>query len=126
MLSAANQSTADRDSEHTLALSERSASEAYMSSSDEDEVTVADDMSVQQSLATFRAPVVSAKPMTAAEFEERVCSQLKAISESYAKTAQRIEKTIAQTEKTMKVCDRANQKIDRFVRIQKKNLNEGF
>ena len=86
MLSAAAQSTADRDSEHTLSINDRE-SEAYMSSSDEDEDTLTDDMSTHQSLATFRAPVVSAKPMTAAEFEERVCSQLKAISESYAKTA---------------------------------------
>ena len=77
----------------------------------------------QSSIPEFRAADQPVKTMTAADFERRVCSQLAKISASYDKTAERYEKAIAQTEKTMKVCDNGIKKIDRFNRIQTKNLN---
>ena len=65
------------------------------------------------------------KYMTAAEFD-KVCKQLTAISSSYENSAKRYEKAIETTEKTIKVCQRADQKIDRFCRINEKMLNNTF
>ena len=80
----------------------------------------------QNSIPEFKAADQPVEYMTAADFERRVCNQLSKISASYDKSAARYEKAIAQTEKTMKVCDNGIKKIDRFNRIQQKNLNEGF
>ena len=108
-----------------------SAFENSMSDSEESDNTSvsaasARTSSAASSLPEFRAADQPVKYMTAADFEKRVCNQLAKISASYDKTAERYEKAIAQTEKTMKVCEHGIQKIDRFNRIQTKNLNEGF
>jgi len=63
--------------------------------------------------------------MTAADFE-RVCNQLQTMSNSYEQSAKRYEKAIETTEKTIKTCQRAEQKIDRFCRINEKMLNDGL
>merc|ERR1739844_75170 len=65
------------------------------------------------------------KYMTAADFE-KVCQQLQNISKSYENSAQRYEKAIETTEKTIKTCQRAEQKIDRFCRINEKMLKDSL
>ena len=61
---------------------------------------------VQQNDVQDFKPAEEKKYMTAADFE-RVCQQLQAISSSYDKSAQRYEKAIEVTEKTIKTCQRA-------------------
>ena len=70
-------------------------------------------------------PAEPKKYMTAADFE-RVCNQLQTMSNSYEQSAKRYEKAIETTEKTIKTCQRAEQKIDRFCRINEKMLNDGL
>jgi len=48
------------------------------------------------------------------------------MSNSYEQSAKRYEKAIETTEKTIKTCQRAEQKIDRFCRINEKMLNDGL
>ena len=83
-------------------------------------------LSRKNSIPEFKAADQPVKYMTAADFERRVCNQLSKISASYDKSAARYEKAIEQTEKTIKVCNNGIAKIDRFNRINQKNLNEGF
>ena len=88
--------------------------------------STASGLSRKNSIPEFKAADHPVKYMTAADFEKRVCNQLSKISASYDKSAARYEKAIAQTEKTIKVCNNGIAKIDRFNRIQQKNLNDGF
>ena len=63
---------------------------------------------------------------TADEFKDKVCSKLENIYQSYEESAQRYDKAIETTQKTIRTCNEGINKADRHLRLHAKVLNRGL